>query len=171
MGIETPFSTKGAETALSFGLLFFAFFVFILTRDIFYDPWGFEDINEYHFWSSFNSLLVILFFLVPTIIWHISDKSAMSDRAGVVSKILNSYPVFLALLLCGLIGNALIETGYTEWLDCLDAHIENSDGDNFGSTCTPTPAALSEFLVLPFLCAASLLAFAKAGVAILRLRK
>ncbi|MBV7266811.1 hypothetical protein [Erythrobacter ani] len=158
---------KRSETALSVGLLFFAFFLFLVTRDLFYDaswPFGWDGRLEYQYWSEFSSFLTVVIFAVPTLLWHgielIHDNEARGQPVG----LLGSYPLFLTTLLLGLSGNAIIQSGLTEWLSCYPAYLENSDGDNFVGYCTPTLGAWSEFLVLPFLLALWLISLAKIGV-------
>jgi len=162
---------RRSETALSLGLLFFAFFVFLITRDLFYDaswPFGWDDRLEYQYWTEFSSFLIVSLFGIPTLIWHAIEVFHENKTRRQSIAVLGSYPLFLTLLLLGLLGNAIIQSGLTEWLSCYDAHLENTDGDDFGAFCTPTPGAWSEFLVLPFLFLLWLVALAKVGVLIFR---
>lgn len=168
---DASLSSRRSEAMLSLGLLFFAFFAFLITRDLFYDaswPYGWEGRIEYQWWTEFGSLLTITLFAIPILLWHAFDAFSVDQPKTAFDRALGSYPLVLSLLILGLLGNAILESGLTEWIDCYEAHLENTDGDNFGSFCTPTPGYLAEYLVLPFLLTLILIVMVKAGVLIFR---
>ncbi|MEL7541785.1 MAG: hypothetical protein AAGJ51_12860 [Pseudomonadota bacterium] len=164
---------KISAAIISLGVLAFAFFAFILAGDMFKAPiWfdrpyaGFVDIGYYVVYP-FDSLFVVGLFAVPLVFWHFCDVIDREWDDG-REPILTSYRPVFACLIAGMIGSGIVFSGLTEWLSCYEAHLENADGDNFVAFCTPTPGALSEFLVFPFLLALWLLALTKVGTFISR---
>lgn len=156
---------------VSLSLLVFAPFCFLLSHDLFQTshlhPMGWEERLNYNYWNEFGFLFTAAVFAVPILIWHVSDLLTNRKPITRFETAIASYRTVFIPLVLGLYGFTIIASGVTERLSCLEAHLENTDGDEFMAFCTPTPGYLVEFLVLPFLGMLVLVAALKLCIAII----
>ena len=173
--IQLP-NTQLTTATLSLALTFIAFFGLILTSDAFRTPSWFDgrpngfgfpyDYLEY----PLTSLILVLVFAVPLAFWHGLDLAYQNGDTTNDSHFLESYGPVLTTFLGGMIGTAVILSGFTEWLSCYRPELVVTDelGNQWGFFCTPNSAYLIEFLVFPFFLILLLLVVLKAGFLIRR---
>ena len=145
-----PWGRRASETAL---ILLVAYGVFVLIHDVATPPWsGLSDqelaqIEDSNFWSN---LIAIALFSAPSVFWHITDFWPHSRPRPMIASVVLSYRTFVGVLILGLVGTAVVFSGWTENFYCRDAG-PSADGKYF-TLCHPPLAYGIELLTfLPIL--------------------
>ena len=161
---------------LSAAVTFFAFFALIVSSDVAQTPAWFDE-RPYGFGFAYDyiedplaSLLFVGLFAVPLAIWHVADLFSKEEGENDNPSVLESYFPVLGCYLAGMLGTAIILSGFTEWLSCWrpEPIVRTASGNEFGFFCTPSVGYLSEFLILPLLLAVLVLSVIKAVIVLRR---
>jgi hypothetical protein len=154
---------KSLKTAL---VLLLGYFVFVLVHDLTTQPWeGLnkqeqEAIEDGNFWSDF---IAIALFAASSLWWHISDIWSQPGHKSKLVSITLDYRTFLAVLIVGLVGTALVFSGWSGNFYCRNAGpIPSTNPDTkFFMICDPPLAYGIEFLTLLPILVLIVLAFSK----------
>ena len=160
---------KASLAGLSFVCALFAFFMLVVISDAMQTPAWFDGRpNGYGFpydWlkDPLDSFMLVGLFCIPLAIWHGFDLIAKDDRESADLGFFDSYFLVLGCFLAGMVGSAIVMSGFTSWLSCWEPRsaVQVANDNGFFSFCTPDPLHLWEILILPFLLALFILSFAK----------
>lgn len=131
---------------------------------------GWENRQYFDFFSSIEALFIVCLFAFPTVIWHVCGHFSPKESSNLFVGLLSSYKLVLGILVLGLLGSGIVTSGLTEWLYCFrwEQTVSNTLGNEFVFLCHPPLGYGTEFLVIPFLMALLLIAFARIGALFFR---
>ena len=132
------------------------YLIFLLVQDVFRN-YREDQIDDQ--WSQVASqkftdhLIALSLFGIPLIWWHLIDLFDKFECRQLWLRLLLSYGNVATVLTVGLTGAALIFSGVTEQIECRGLKLHTgSEGNTWGTACTPTAGYGFEYpVILPTL--------------------
>ena len=125
---------------MSVCVLFIAQFVFLFSHDLFHDnlnfPMGWEYRTSYSYWTTRGNFIILMCFALPALVWHLSDFKEKNEPKTKLVAAVSFYPVFLTVMLLGMVGYSVVASGALEMIHCPEADPESE----FGYWCHPKPS-------------------------------
>ena len=144
-------ATKPRRIFLTLIALVIGYGVFLLVQDLsraFWEGLTSQELAEIERANSQSHWFAIGLLGVPAIWWHLADIAHRIEPSSTLARLISSYRLLAAVLGFGLTGAAVVFSGITERFQCRDTgpHLD-SEGNQYGFFCTPTPGYGVELLV------------------------
>ena len=165
---EDQFDPALNQAALSACLILFSFFALLTLSDAFNSPEWFDRKVYRPLEPTIGPFISGGVFAFSLLLWHFGDMVVGGQEAPSKNRTLLSYRAIVALFIAGMIGNGIVLSGFTAWLSRYEPEltVETESGNQFGFVCSPNPAYLIEYFILPFLIGIYVVALAKLGFSI-----